>query len=242
MPKIGPIPENVVSYVRDLAWTTIPQIAAPRLTSAMVRLIDASIDGMGKFPSAKQTATRHLTRKNDVGKAVDAVVRTHVAVATAQGVVTNIGGLVSAIVGTPVNATGIISVQIHMAAGIAHLHGYDVDDPRVRTAVTMCLLGERELERQISAQELPTTPMAVATSPIPDPALLEQVADRVLNHILAESAGKGLVTTLGRKTPIIGGGVGGIADFLDTMVVSRCVKKYLVPRRPLALRPVVVWF
>jgi len=25
-------------------------------------------------------------------------------------------------------------------------------------------------------------------------------------------------------------------------VVSRCVKKYLVPRRPLALRPVVAWF
>ena len=234
MPKIGPIPENAVNYVRNLALTKIPQIAAPRLTSAMVRLIDASIDGMGKFPSAKQTATRNLTRKNDVGKAVDAVVRTHVAVATAQGVVTNIGGLVSAIVGTPINATGIISLQIHMAAGIAHLYGYDIDDPRVRTAVTMCLLGERELERQISAQELPTTPMAVATSPIHDPDLLDQVADRVLNHILAEATGKGLITALGRKTPVIGGGVGGIADFLDTMVVSRCVKKYLVPRRPLA--------
>ena len=25
-------------------------------------------------------------------------------------------------------------------------------------------------------------------------------------------------------------------------VVSRCVKKYLVPRRPLALRPVIAWF
>jgi len=236
MPNIGPIPENVVNYVRDLALTKIPQIAAPRLTSAMVRLIDASIDGMGKFPSAKQTASRQLTRKNDVEKAVDAVVRTHVAFATAQGVVTNIGGLVSAIVGTPINATGIISVQIHMVAGMAHLYGYDIDDPRVRTAVTMCLLGERELEHQIASQELPTTPLAVATSPISDPDLLGQVADRVLSHILTEATGKGIVTALGRKAPVIGGGVGGIADFLDTMVVSRCLKKYLVPRRPLAIQ------
>jgi len=235
MAKIGPIPENVVNYVSELALTKLPQIAAPRLTSAMLKLIDASIDGVGKLPSAKQTATRHFTRKMDVDKAVDAVVRTHVALATAQGVVTNIGGLVSAIVGTPINATGIISVQIHMVAGIAHLYGYDIDDPRVRTAVTMCLLGERELERQISAKELPTTPLAVATSPINDPALLHLVADRVLGHILTEAAGKGFVTTLGRKAPIIGGGVGGIADFLDTMVVSRCVKKNLVPRRPLVL-------
>jgi len=237
MPKIGPIPDNVVNYVTELAWNKLPQIAAPRLTSAMVRLIDVSIDGMGKFPSAKQSATRALTRKHDVGKAVDSVVRTHVAIAAAGGVVTNIGGIVSAIVGTPVNATGVISIQIHMVAGIAHLYGYDIDDPRVRTAVSMCLLGDRELERQIAAQELPTTPLTVATSPIHDPELLGQVADRVLGHILAESAGKGLVTTLGRRTPIIGGGVGGVADFLDTMVVSRCLKKNLVPRRPLVINP-----
>ena len=235
MPRIGPIPENVVNYVTGLALTKIPQIAAPALTSAMVRLIDASIDGMGKFPSAKQTATRHLARKKDVEKAVDAVVRQHVALAAAQGVVTNIGGIASAIVGMPVNVTGIISVQIHMVACVAHLYGYDIDDPRVRTALTMCLLGERELERQISSQDLPTTPLAVATSPIHDPALLGHVADRVLSHIFAEAAGKGIVVTLGRKAPVIGGGVGGIADWLDTMVVSRCVKKYLVPRRPLAL-------
>jgi len=235
MPNIGPIPENVVNYVTEIAFTKIPQIAAPRLTSAMVKLIDTSIDGAGKLPGAKQTATKHLTRKGDVDKAIDSVVRQHVALATAQGVLTNIGGIVSAIVGTPVNVTGIISVQIHMVACIAHLYGYDIDDPRVRTALAMCLLGERELERQISNQQLPTTPLAVATSPVHDPVLHNTVADRVLSHIFAEAAGKGIVVTLGRKAPVIGGGVGGVADWLDTMVVSRCAKKYLVPRRPLVL-------
>ena len=231
---IGPIPDKVISYVTDLAMTKLPQAAGPALSSVMVRLIDTSIDGVGMFPSAKQTAAKHLQRKQDVSRAVDSVVRTHVALAAAQGVVTNIGGLVSAIVGTPVNVTGIIVVQIRMVACIAHLHGYDIDDPRVRTAIAMCLLGEHELERQISSQKLPSTPLAVATSPVHDPGLHTQVADQVLTNILTEAAGKGLVTTIGRKTPIIGGGVGGFADWLDTMVVSRCARKHLLPRRPVS--------
>ncbi|MCL2736784.1 MAG: EcsC family protein [Propionibacteriaceae bacterium] len=231
MPKIGPIPDTVVGFVQDLALVKLPQAAGPMLTSAMVRLVDMAIDGVGVVPGAKRAAARHLQRTKDVSLAVDSVVRSHVLLATAQGIVTNIGGVVSALIGTPINATGIIVVQTRMVACIAHLHGYDIDDPRVRTAIVMCLLGERELERQITAEELPTTPLAVATSPVRDPGLHAHVADRVLGHILGESAGKGIVTTVGRKAPIIGGGVAGLADWVDTVIVARCARHHLVPRR-----------
>jgi hypothetical protein len=222
----------MVGYVNELARTTIPQAAGPTINSAMTRLIDTAIDGMGAFPGAKQVAATHLLRSQNVTLAIDAVVRHHVGLATAQGVVTNIGGLVVAVIGIPANLTGIIVVQMRMVGAIGHLLGYDVDDRRVRTAMAMCLLGELELQRQISCGKLPTTPLAVATSPMYDPGLHSQVAGRVLARILTESAGKGIVVTIARKVPVIGGGVAGVADCLDTLAIARCARANLLPRRP----------
>jgi hypothetical protein len=119
-----------------------------------------------------------------------------------------------------------------MVACIAHLYGYDLEDPRVRTALAMCLLGERELDRRIAAQSLPTTPAAVATSPVFDPDFHAQVADQVFHHLLSEAAGKGIVKTVGKKAPLIGGGVGGVTDWHHTSLVSRCARKHLYVRRP----------
>ena len=225
------IPQRVVGVVSEFA-IRLPKAVSPYLNSAMVKLIDMAIDGVAPLGSAKTIAAKHFGRYRNVDDAVNSIVRLHVMLATVQGVVSNIGGIVSSLIGTPVNVTGLIVVQVRMVACIAHLYGYDLEDPRVRTALAMCLLGDKELERQIADNRLPTTPAAVATSPVFDYRLHVQVADRILGHLLAESAGKGLVTTLGRRTPLIGGGVGGIADLLDTRMVSRCARKHLLLRRP----------
>ena len=241
MAKIGPVAQDVIGYVGQAALTALPQVVRPAMNSAMVKLIDMAIDGLGKIPSAKKAAGRQLLRKKDVELAVTAIEHQHEVMAAAQGLVSNIGGVVSAVIGTPINITGIVVVQVRMVACIAHLYGYDLDDPRVRTALAMCLLGERELARQIASRQLPSTPLAVATSPVYDATLHVRVADRVLSEILADAAGKGLVTTIGRKTPVIGGGVGGLADWLDTRAVARCARKQLVPRRPMVPVPQPVY-
>ncbi|MCL1923592.1 MAG: EcsC family protein [Propionibacteriaceae bacterium] len=232
MAKLGPVPQKMVTIATEYALSRLPHVAAPYLNSAMVKLMDTAIDGLAAFPSARETAAKHLQRQGDVHKAVSSVIRQHTVMAGVQGVVTNIGGIASMVVGTPINITGLIVIQVRMVACIAHLYGYDLEDPRVRTALVMCLLGERELERHIASQKLPTTPAAVATSPVFDPDFHAQVADHVLAHLISEAAGKGVVKTVGRKTPIIGGGVGGVADWHYTSRVSRCARKYLHIRRP----------
>jgi hypothetical protein len=229
MAIIGPVADKVAGQVAKLG---VISAATPTLNSALGRLIDLAIDGTGPLPGAKQTAARPLERHHDVALAVASIQRLHLGMAAAQGVVTNIGGLVSAIIGTPINVTGLVVVQIRMVAAIAHLHGYDIDDPRVRTALVMCLLGEKEVARQISAGKLPTTPLAVATSPVRDPGLHAQVTERVLGQVLTGAAGKSLLVAIGRKAPVIGGGVGGMADWYDTRLVARCVRAHLVTRRP----------
>ncbi|MDR0283788.1 MAG: EcsC family protein [Propionibacteriaceae bacterium] len=230
MTLIGTVARRVTGFVVDRAWTTLPQ-SAPAVHAALTRLIDWAIDGSARLSGAKEAAGKHLQRQGTVDAAIDAAIRQHAALITVQGAITNAGGLVSAIVGTPVNATGIIVLQTRMVACLAHLRGYDVDDPRVRTAIAMCLLGDDDLTTLVEAGQLPSTPLAVATSPVYDPALLATVTERVVNHILVASTGKGLVAGLARRIPVVGGGVGGIADLYDTLTVARCARYHLVTRR-----------
>ena len=42
-----------------------------------------------------------------------------------------------------------------MVAGIAHLRGYDLDDPRVRNAILACLLGEDAVKSLVKKRKLP---------------------------------------------------------------------------------------
>ena len=64
----------------------------------------------------------------------------------------------------PTNITGLALVQCRMIAGIAHLRGYDLTDPRVRNAVLVCLLGEEAVGSLVGERRLPAPPMALATT------------------------------------------------------------------------------
>ena len=66
--------------------------------------------------------------------AIHEVIENNVRFAGAQGFLTNVGGLITAAVAIPANITGLTLVQCRMIAGIAHLRGHDLADPRVRNA------------------------------------------------------------------------------------------------------------
>ncbi|MDR2896940.1 MAG: EcsC family protein [Propionibacteriaceae bacterium] len=225
---------KVAGAAANYALAKLPAVASSALSGNLLRLMDLAIDGYGKLPSVKNSAGKLFQRRQQVSLAAESLIRHHTIAAAAQGAITNIGGLFTAVIGTPANITGIIVTQIRLAAGLAHIHGYDIDDRRVRTAVAMCLLGERELSRQLAKGQLPTTPLAVATSPVFDPSLYQEVAQRVMSNLLRDAAGKGLASTIARKAPLIGGGVGGAVDGFDTYMVSRCVRRQLPLRRATA--------
>jgi len=130
----------------------------------------------------------------------------------------------------PANLAGLALVQARMVAGIAHLRGYDLDDPRVRDAILVTLLGEEKVNRQVKKHKLPAPPMAIATAPVHDPDLDRIVAAEVTSELLTRVAGKRLVTTVGRKVPIVGGVVGAGVDGWDTYRIGRYAARELLPR------------
>ena len=105
-------------------------------------------------------------------------------------------------------------------AGIAHLRGHDLGDPRVRNAILALLLGEEQVAEMVEKRRLPATPMALATAPAHDPTLDATISAVVATDILTRVAGKRLATTVGRKIPVVGGVVVVVVDVLLVLVVA----------------------
>lgn len=205
---------------------------APSLTSSFVReALSRAIDGFGPLPGAAAAADAQLREQHgDVEKAVHEVIENHVRWSGAQGFVTNLGGLVTMAVTIPANITGLALLQCRMIAGIAHLRGYDLQDPKVRNAILVCLLGEEEVNGLVKSRKLPAPPMALATAPAHDAELDKTIGAAVATTLIARVAGKKMATTVGRRVPLVGGIVGAGADGYATWRVGRYADRELLPR------------
>src|SRR5665809_129836 len=176
---------------------------APGLTTAFVReALRRAIEGVGPLPPAAKAADIQLAeQKGNVERAIHEVIENHVRYAGAQGFVTNIGGLITAAVTIPANISGLALIQCRMIAGIAHVRGYDLADPRVRNAILVCLLGEDSVSSLVKKKQIPAPPMALATAPAHERGY--DLADpRVRNAILVCLLGEDSVSSLVKKKQI----------------------------------------
>ncbi len=205
---------------------------APALASNFVKqAFDRAVDGVGPLPGAAAAADAKLERfDGDRKRAIREVVDSHVTLAGAQGFLTNIGGLVTMAVAIPANISGLALLQVHMVGGIAHLRGYRLTDPRVRNAVLACMLGADGVSSLIKSKKLPSSPMAIATAPAYDSALDQRIASEVAGELVARVAGKRTLATIGRRLPVLGGGVGMVTDGFATYQVGRYAAKELKAR------------
>lgn len=208
------------------------QKLAPDMTSGFVHeALQRAINGAGPLPGAASAADKQLAEQHgDVDAAIHEVIENNVRLAGGQGFLTNLGGLVTAAVTIPANITGLALLQCRMIAGIAHLRGYDLDDPRVRNAILTCMLGEDAVTSLVKKQKLPAPPMALATAPTHDPQVDRLVAAEVASELLTKVAGKRVAATIGRRVPVVGGLVGAGADGFSTWQIGRYADRELLPR------------
>jgi len=204
----------------------------PGLTAALVReALHRAVRGIGPLAAAASVAGRKLAeQEGDVDRAIHELIENHVRYAGAQGFVTNLGGLATMAFSVPTNMSGLALVECRMIAAIAHLRGYDLDDPRVRNAVLVCLLGEESVQDLVSAQKLPAPPMALATAMVHDPTLDHVISAEVASDLMQKVAGKQLAGTAGaRRIPFVGGLVGMGVDGYSTWKIGRYADRELLP-------------
>jgi hypothetical protein len=212
------------------------QLAArtPEVAGGMLRgIIEFAINGAGSFLGARAVAAKRLAESADREAAIGALVTQHIALASAQGFVTSVGGLVTLPVGLPANIAGLAVLHTRMIAAIAHLRGYDVEDRRVRAALTLTLLGEAEVLRLLRAGRLPATPLVVATAPVFDPVLEREISERVMGSLAGRLGGKHVAVIVVRRIPLVGGGVGAVVDGMLTSGLAGYARREFVARQQL---------
>jgi hypothetical protein len=205
---------------------------APELTTSFVReALHRAINGVGPLGPAALAAEKQLAeQRGHVDRAIHEVIENHVRFAGAQGFLTNVGGLVTAAVAIPTSVTGLALLESRMIAGIAHLRGYELDDPRVRNAILTCLLGEEKVNSLVRKRKLPAPPMALATAPLHDPHLDRIISAEVASDLISRVAGRRLAITVARRVPVLGGVVGAGADGYGAWRIGRYADKELLPR------------
>lgn len=202
-----------------------------------------AVAGIGPLRGAAEAGDRALkSAGGDVDEAIDRLLRVHLALAGAQGFVTNLGGLVTAAWSIPANIAGLALVQVRLVAAIAHLRGYDLADTRVRNAVLATLLGRATTRRLVAASKLPGSPRQIAvlsqgdqTRAIPEgriPRAARTPLDRtvgaqVATTLLAEVGGKRFAGFLARRVPVLGGVVGGTSDAWNTRQLAAYARSEL---------------
>lgn len=227
--------EDVRRRIATVMTPVANLVTAQGAGGVLRQVLEIAIDGYGRMPSAKAVAARHLQRLGgSVDEAITSIIDHHIRLASAQGFVTNIGGVAALPVAIPANITGVAIVQVRMVAAIAHLRGYDLSDNRVRTALVMCLMGGEQVAKHIADGTLPTSPMAVATAPIFDPDLDRQVADDVVADLAARIGGKNLALAIVKRLPLAGGGVSAVMDGFATYQIGRYATGELIRRRAVA--------
>ncbi|OYN84128.1 EcsC family protein [Parenemella sanctibonifatiensis] len=218
-----------MAKVGKVVSSLVPMMAPPASGGVLRRLLDAGIGGVGPLPSAKQAAGRHLQHHaGDHDRAVATLIAQHTSLAGAQGFVTNLGGFATAIVALPANVLGLALLQVRMVAAIAHVRGYDVDEPRVRTALLMCMMTNLSA---LQDEDIPRSALSVATAPVFDLALDRQVSDRVAGEMAAGVGGKRLAVFASKRIPVVGGAVGLVADGWTTQRIGRTAAREFVSRR-----------
>lgn len=222
--------------VRRSVAVTAGSKLAPKMASGYVRtVLDHAIDGIGPLRSAAASAdTKLVDHDGDVELAIRGLVRMHAGLAGVQGFVTNLGGFAALAVSVPTNVVGVTLVQCHLVAGIAHLRGYDLENPRVRNAILACMLGEDTVRSLVKSHRLPSSPMALATSPVHDPELDDTLAREVTAELIGRTAGRRAVTLVGRRIPLLGGAVGGSSDAYATWQIGSYAAEELRERRRLS--------
>ncbi|WP_082574809.1 MULTISPECIES: EcsC family protein [unclassified Nocardioides] len=205
---------------------------APELNATFVQeALRRAIHGIGPLPPAARTAERQLDEHDGkVKKAIRSVIDDHVRYAGAQGMLTSVGGAFTAMVTIPTNITGLALIQARMVAVIAHLRGYDLEDPRVRNAVLACLLGEDRVDALVRASKIPAPPMALATAPVHDPEIVRVLSAEVTSEMVTKVAGKHAAIAVARKVPVVGGIVGMGVDGVATYQIGHYAAGELRPR------------
>lgn len=186
-------------------------------TSAITRLIQQvlaiGIDGRGPFASAVAVAEKARATHGSTEDAIDALVGLHLRGGAAGGFVTSLGGFVTMVAAVPANVFEFYVQATRMVAGVAHLRGHDVNDPEIRTAVLLTLVGSNSagILAKAGINLSGGTLSQLASRSLPKAAVM--VLEKAIGFRILRGVGERALARLGKAIPVAGGLIGAGVDW-----------------------------
>lgn len=195
------------------------------------RLMQVGIDGKGRFDSAYVVAERALAATaGDPEAAIDKIICDHRRLAAGGGFVTGLGGFVTMSVSLPANIAGFYTLVTRMTAAIAHVRGYDLRNPDLRSAILLALIGGEADALLKKAGVVSTGRLAsLATRGLPPTARM--VVDKAVGFRLVAQVSEKLLPRLGQSIPLAGAFVGAGLDAYLLHKVAKTAREQFPPVR-----------
>ncbi len=175
-------------------------------------LLNAGVDGIGPLSSAQQMADEAEREVGSSEAAVGRVGRKALIGGAVGGFATGLGGFITMPVALPINVLEFYVQATRMVGAIASLRGYDIDDPQIRTAILLTMVGSEaeDVLEQAGVSTGASRATNLAFSRLPPAALM--MVNKAVGFRLLRGVGAKLFSRLGRAVPVLGGAVGGGFD------------------------------
>lgn len=220
--------EKATAWIVDMAEKVINEGVGPitgSVTWAEDRL--SRRQGTDYRPPHAEGRLSPESMKDDVDAVVARLVRESVTAAGTQGFLTGLGGLVVAGMMIPANIAATFAINIRMVGAIAHLRGWDVKDPHVRTVALMLAIGMSaqsvlaafgvKLGQRLAQQAIKKIPAE----------LLRALNKKAGTHLVVKYGTKRGMIVLVKGVPLVGGLVGGAVDATSTGLIGKAADRAL---------------
>lgn len=191
-------------------------------------LYDQCIGGILKVsPPIDVFARNYLNRYGTPQAAAKAMLKNQVRKCTTSGFVTGFGGFLTMPVTIPANLASVLYLQMRMIACTALLAGYDLHSDEVQTFVYACLAGVsvNGVVKQFGVK-FGQKMAQVGIKKIPV-AVIRKINNKLGFRFITKFGEKGLIN-LGKMIPVVGAGINGGFDYIETKAIAYRAYKMFV--------------
>ena len=195
-------------------------------TKILGQILQLGIKGGPGLSSARELGDKYLNNPAYHSKLerIEALIKWEERKNFTTGFVTSLGGIMTLPVAIPASLGLNWILQTRMVAAMAHIGGFDIDDPPVRMSIAVCLLGKKgkEILNQ-NLEDLETYIRKRGLTSIPS-RTLSVVNQAVASKLMQIAAQKGL-SRISKAIPVIGGVVGGVIDYRTCKETAQFAKE-----------------
>ncbi len=183
-------------------------------TYILKQILQLGINGAPGLSNAKELGNKYLDDPAYETKLdrINALVKWEGRKNFTSGFLTSLGGIITLPISVPASLGINWIIQTRMVAAMAHIGGFDIDEPAVRMSIALCLLGKRGkeiLNQNFGNIESYFKKRGLNSIPSKTLSIVNQTIAAKLMQLAAQ---KGM-SRVSKAIPLVGGMVGGLLDY-----------------------------